>query len=55
MLKSTDQSNSEYGHFSRRVGKYSDTVTNAHDKEKSKERHISLEERQKIIDDLRLR
>ena len=31
-----------------------ETVTNAHDKEIPKERHISPEERQKIIDDLRL-
>ena len=32
----------------------SETVTNEHDKDKPKERHTSLEERQKIIDDLRL-
>ena len=32
----------------------SETVTNEHDKEMSKERSISPEERQKIIDDLRL-
>ena len=32
----------------------SETVTNEHDKEIPKERCISLEERQKIIDDLRL-
>ena len=32
----------------------SETVTNKHNKEIPKERHISLEERQKIIDDLRL-
>ena len=30
------------------------TVTNEHDKEIPKERYISPEERQKIIDDLRL-
>ena len=29
-------------------------ITNEHDKEISQERHISPEERQKIIDDLRL-
>ena len=33
----------------------SDTVTNEHDKEIIKERYISQEERQKIIDDLRLK
>ena len=33
---------------------YSETVTNEHDKEIPKERYISPEERQKIIDDLRL-
>ena len=32
----------------------SETVTNEHYKEIPKERYISLEERQKIIDDLRL-
>ena len=32
----------------------SETVTDEHDKEMSKERSISPEERQKIIDDLRL-
>ena len=32
----------------------SETVTNEHDKEISEERYISLEERQKITDDLRL-
>ena len=32
----------------------SETVTNEHDKEIPKERYISPEERQKIIDDLRL-
>ena len=32
----------------------SETVTNEHDKKIPKERYISLEERQKIIDDLRL-
>ena len=32
----------------------SETVTNEHDKEMSKERSTSPEERQKIIDDLRL-
>ena len=30
----------------------SEPVTNVHDKEKSKEKYISPEERQKIIDDL---
>ena len=32
----------------------SETITNEHDKEIPKERYISPEERQKIIDDLRL-
>ena len=32
---------------------YSETVTNEHDKETPKERYISLEERQKIIDDIK--
>ena len=32
----------------------SETITNEHDKEIRKERYISPEERQKIIDDLRL-
>ena len=32
----------------------SETVTNENDKEIPKERHISLEERQKIFDNLRL-
>ena len=32
----------------------SETITNKHDKEIPKERYISPEERQKIIDDLRL-
>ena len=34
---------------------YWETVTNEHDKETSKERHISPEKRQEIIDDLRLK
>ena len=33
----------------------SETVTNVHDKEIPKERHISLAERQKIIDELRFK
>ena len=33
----------------------SETVTNEHDKEIPKERYISPEERQKIIDELRLK
>ena len=33
---------------------HSETVTNEHDKEIPKERYISPEERQKIIDDIRL-
>ena len=33
----------------------SDTVTDEHDKEISKERYISPEKRQEIIDDLRLK
>ena len=33
----------------------SETVTNEHDKEIPKDRYISPEERQKIIDDLRLK
>ena len=32
----------------------SETVTNEHDKQTPKERYLSLEERQKVIDDLRL-
>ena len=32
----------------------SETVTNEHDKEIPKERHISSEERQRIIDEMRL-
>ena len=32
----------------------SEIITNEHDEEVSKQRYISLEERQKIIDDLRL-
>ena len=32
----------------------SETITNEHDKEIPKERYISLQKRQKIIDDLRL-
>ena len=32
----------------------SETVTNENDKETRKERYISLEERQKIIDNIRL-
>ena len=32
----------------------SETIINEHDEEVSKERYISLEERQKIIDNLRL-
>ena len=32
----------------------SETVTNENDKEKPKERYVSLEGRQNIIDDLRL-
>ena len=32
----------------------SETITNEHDKEIPKERYLSLEERQKISDDLRL-
>ena len=33
----------------------SETVTNEHDKEIPKERYVSLEERQEIIDELRLK
>ena len=33
----------------------SETVTNEHDKEIPKERYISTEERQEIIDDLRIK
>ena len=33
----------------------SETVTNEHDKEVHKERHVSPEERQEIIDELRLK
>ena len=33
----------------------SETVTNEHDKEIPEERHVSPEERQKIIDELRLK
>ena len=33
---------------------HSETATNEHDKEKLKERYISPDERQKIIDDLKL-
>ena len=33
----------------------SETITNEHDKEKSKERHVSPEERQEIIYELRLK
>ena len=33
---------------------FSEPITNEHDKEISKERYISLEEKQKIIDNLRL-
>ena len=37
------------------VSKKAKTVTNEHDKEIPKERYVSLEERQKIIDELRLK
>ena len=38
-----------------KVSKYSETVTNEDDKEIPKERHVSLEERQNVTDELGLK